>query len=155
MDEKLLFSLLQFLLPLSVIVFSIRFLRTQYRILVLIRPENRRMPPDHVWLLLIPLFGFIWQFNVIYKICASIQKELNTPVGDSIFPEDTVPSNVRPTYLIGITYATILCITLIPLKLIKGPAAVIAAILWIIYFVQLARFKKKIIKRALLLKAAV
>jgi hypothetical protein len=143
--------MLQLLLLAGIIVLGIFFLLTQYRILELIHPENRRMPSGNVWLQLIPIFGHIYQFVVISRISDSIRNELNTPIGDSIFAEDPVPSGIRPTFIVGILYAVFMCLTLIPLTYIKSLFALAGVILWIVYWVQLARYKKKLKDRSLLL----
>lgn len=38
-----------------------------------ISPEHREMEPTRVWLLLIPLFGFIWHFLVVAKLSKSFR----------------------------------------------------------------------------------
>jgi hypothetical protein len=139
---------LQVLLLIGFIIPVIIFILTQQRTLQLIHPENRRLSPGLVWLQLIPLFGIIWQFLVISRISNSIRDELNTPTGELIFSEETVPHNTRPTYMVGISYATLLCISLLPFMLVKGIAALAGLIVWVIYWVQLSHYKKKLKARA-------
>ena len=38
----------------------------------LISPENREMPAENVWLLLIPVFNLVWQFIVLDRLTHSI-----------------------------------------------------------------------------------
>jgi hypothetical protein len=144
-------AFLQLLLLVPLLVLTIIFLLTQSRTLELIRPENRRMSPGQVWLQLIPLFGLFYQFSVIARISDSIRNEFNSPTGDSLFAEDTIPSNHRPTYSMGISYATLFCISIIPFPLLKGLAALAGLIFWVVYWVQLAGYKKRLKERALLL----
>jgi hypothetical protein len=153
MNEPGLAPYFQILLLVVIIIPVIFFFLAQQRTLELIRPENRLMSPGQVWLQFIPLFGLIWQFIVITRISDSIRKELNTPVGDSIFAEETVPHNHRPTYNPGMSYATLFCITLLPLGLFKSMAALIGLGAWITYWIQLSRYKKKLKERALLLNS--
>jgi hypothetical protein len=153
MDEHLAMMLLQLLLPLSVIVAAILFLRSQYRTLEAIQPQNRRIEPRQVWLQMIPLFGLIWQYFVIGKIANSIREELNSPTGDSIFAEDTIPSDARPTFGIGLAYAICFSVCIIPMQLLKSWAALGGIICLIIYWVKLAQYKKKIKSRSMLLRA--
>src|SRR5689334_14549782 len=51
-----------------------------------IPPEHRRIEPGMVWLLLIPLFGLIWNFFVFQRIPESYQSYFysmgRTDVGD-------------------------------------------------------------------------
>jgi len=144
-------AFLQILLLVLLLVVTIFFLLTQSRTLELIRPANRRMSPGQVWLQLIPLFGLFYQFSVITRISDSIRNELNTPTGDSIFAEDPVPSNHRPTYSVGISYASLFCISIIPFPLLKGLAGLAGIILWVVYWIQLAGYKKRLKERALVL----
>ena len=144
-------GLLQIFLLIPFLVTAILFLLTQSRTLELIRAANRRMSPGQVWLQLIPLYGLFYQFSVIARISDSIRNEFNTPTGDSIFADDTIPSNNRPTYSVGISYATLFCISLIPFPLLKNLAALAGLILWVVYWVQLSGYKKKLKERALLL----
>jgi hypothetical protein len=150
MNEPLLAGYFQILLLVAFVIPVVFFFLTQQRTLELIRPENRLMRPGQVWLQFIPLFGLVWQFIVVTRISDSIRKELNTPTGDSIFAEETVPSNLRPTYNTGMSYATLFCITILPLGLFKSMAALFGLVLWITYWVQLSQYKKKLKERALL-----
>jgi hypothetical protein len=150
MNEAPLGPYFQILLLIVFIIPVILFFLTQQRTLELVRPENRRMRPGEVWLQFIPLFGLIWQFIVISRISDSIRNELNTPTGDSIFAEDPIPQNSRPTYNAGISYAILFCITVLPLAMLKGLAALAGLVLWINYWIQLFRYKKRLRERALL-----
>lgn len=141
---------LQFLLLMIFIIPSVFFLLTQQRTLELIRPAIRRMRPGLVWLQFIPIFGLIWQFIVISRISDSIRNELNTPADDSIFAEDVNFIDFRPTFNVGISYAFSFCLSLMTSGLIKNLTSLVALILWIIYWVQLSGYKKKLKERALL-----
>jgi hypothetical protein len=50
-------------------------------------PEHRRMPPEQVWLLLIPLFNLVWNFFVFQRLPESYQSYFysrgRTDVGDA------------------------------------------------------------------------
>lgn len=106
------------------------FLLTQYKTLALVRPENRRMHPMLVWLQLIPLFGIFWQFYVIRYIADAIRKELNTR-GQTL------------TYIAGITYASLLCLSWLPLTVFYYFSATGLG-MWIIYWVLLLRLKRQL-----------
>jgi hypothetical protein len=140
--------ILAIFLLLAFIVLGVFFLLTQYRTLEAIRPENRRMRSGQVWLQMIPLFGLIWQFIVINRIADSICEALNSPTGDSIFAENFVPSNERPTYAIGLAYAICFCVSFLPIYSIRNAASLAGVIFWIIYWVKLAKYKRKILKCA-------
>lgn len=143
-------GLVQIMLVLVMLIPAILFLVTQYRTLRLVRPENRRMPPGQVWLQLIPLFGLVWQYYVIRKISDSIRVELSSPVGDSILSDEALDLEERPTYQVGIGYATAMVLTVLPIMFFKSICVLVALVLWIVYWVQLSKYKKKLSERALL-----
>jgi hypothetical protein len=148
---------IQILLLLALVVPAIFFLISQQNTLKAVKPENRLMQPGLVWLQLIPFFSNIWQFFVVVKIAGSIQRELASRHDDSIFGADALLADggvQRPTQGIGIAYGVLYTIvTLFALaKLSATTTAGLFAwgmiICWIIYWVQLARFKNKL-KRGL------
>ena|SRR5688572_20806024 len=121
--------LLLFIIPL------IFFLLTLKNTLKVISPENRKMPPSNVWLMIIPLFGIVWQFIVVTRIADSIRDEcvkLNIPIKEN-----------RPTYNIGLAYCISSILFLIPLIKIFGAFA--ALVTWILYWVKVNEYKKLII----------
>jgi hypothetical protein len=137
----------QLLLFLAFVIPAIFFLLTQQRTLELIRPGNRRINPRQVWLQLIPLFGVACQFYIIISISNSIRDEMNTPIDDSLFDEGSF-LKYRPTYNAGILYAGFICFSFIPFPLLKGLFALAGMCTWIIYWVQLSRYKKQLKQRA-------
>jgi len=139
----------QSLITLISLVIAIFFILNQYRTLQLIRPENRLMPPGQEWLQLIPIFNLVWQFFVISRISTSIRNELNAPTGDNIFADDPIPAHERPTYNAGICYATLFCISALPIDYIVGLAAMGGLVAWIVYWIQLAEYKKRLKRKAL------
>lgn len=60
-------------------------------------PENRKMPPVNVWLLLIPLFGTYYMFVVAKKMSETIKAEYASK-GQAL-------DNPKPTYNIGMAMA--------------------------------------------------
>ncbi|HEX6431345.1 MAG TPA: hypothetical protein VF008_26825 [Niastella sp.] len=130
------------LLFVIVIIPTIFFLLTQQRTLEVIRLENRSMSPGQVWLQLIPFVGIIWQFIVISRISNSIRNELNTPMGDTVLTEHPVDYEFKPTYSTGISYTICFCISVVPIPILQGVAAVGGLILWIMYWNDLAHYKK-------------
>jgi hypothetical protein len=165
--------LVLFLLP------AILFLLTQQNTLKMIRPENRSFAPGLVWLQLIPIFNYVWIFIVVRRIADSLAREYAGWESDSIFgiADEEALKNIgkRPTYGIGLTYC-ILCacmpISVIFFNLIGSrdmtpensvlffpmgltAFALILAVLvcWIIYWVQLAGWKRKLKQRAALAAA--
>jgi len=151
----------QLLLLLAVLIPAIFFLITQQNTLKAVLPENRLMHPGLVWLQLIPLFNYIWQFIVITRIAGSIRRQLASRHADSIFGADAAiadGTSRRPTQGIGIAYATLFTL-LVPINLFQdaagrpndslllGLVALGNMVCWIIYWVQLVQYKNKL-KRA-------
>jgi len=115
------------------------------------------MMPGLVWLQLIPLFGQIWQFFVVVWISRSLRKEFASPDEDSILGLSGVAAaelGKNPTLVMGIIYCT--CSALgISMQFFRQylEAAGIGALLdlggmicWIIYWVQLAGYKRKLVQ---------
>ncbi|WP_276481676.1 hypothetical protein [Paraflavitalea pollutisoli] len=138
---------IQLLLLLIILTIGALFFWTQHRAFLAVRPENRRMEPGLVWLQFIPLFGLGWQFYVIVKLSDSIRDDLNAPSGDSLFGDDPVPTHTRPTYGLGISYAILICISLLPLGLIKSLFSLAGLVLLIIYWIDVARYTKRLKNR--------
>lgn len=135
------FVALLFLVP------AIFFLITQQNTLKSIQPQNRMMQPGQVWLQVIPLFNFVWQFIVVSRISQSIEKELSS---EGLFSfeergETPVVVEAKPTYGIGIAYCILYCCMMLPL--IKGLAVIPLIVCWIVYWVKLAGYKKRIQQR--------
>jgi hypothetical protein len=125
---------------------AIFFLITQQNLLKAISPENRSMSPGEVWLQLIPLFNLVWQFFVVIRISDSIKKELEyrhlnsfLGIGD---PEIINELGKRPAYDIGIAYCILVCCCMVPC--ISTFAGLAALVCWIVYWVRLADYKRKL-----------
>ena len=74
-EEDLIFIALA-LIALTLIP-KIFYLITLQSTLKAISEENRKMPPNNVWLQLIPLFGIVWHFIIIKNMADSISAEAN------------------------------------------------------------------------------
>ncbi|MBO9204907.1 MULTISPECIES: hypothetical protein [Niastella] len=131
-------------------ILMVLFVLTQQGTLEFIRPENRLMPPKQVWFQLIPVLGLIWSFVVINKIANSILSELATTAGDSVFADDPFMESSKPTYKLGISYATCFCLSLLPIPFFKLIIIVLGIILWFAYWYKLIQYKLKIAERAML-----
>lgn len=112
---------------------AIFYLITLQNTLKAISPENRKMEPGMVWLLLIPLFNIIWNFIVVNRMADSIQAELH---------KKGINVTERPAYNVGIAMCIISCVTWIPL--LGSLASIGGLICWIIYWVKISEFKRKI-----------
>jgi hypothetical protein len=130
-----------------VLIVAIFFLVTQQNVLKAIQPQNRTMSPGEVWLQLIPLFNFVWQFIVVSRISESISRELSS---NTFSFEETQPTQLyhkgnRPTYQIGMAMCILNLCAVIPV--LATPASFACLICFIIYWVQLASFKNQIISK--------
>jgi hypothetical protein len=151
---------LQIILLLVFVVIAVLFLLTQQNTLKAVKPENRRMQPGLVWLQMIPLLGQVWQFFVIARIADSIKKERTSFREDSIVGISDYSAaeqwGKRPTYAMGLTYSILLwCNVLIEFRSrydefqeIHGLIGLCMMACWIIYWIQLAVIKKKIVRSA-------
>lgn len=145
---------MQILLFLLFVIPAVFFLLTQQGTFQRIRPENRLMNPGLVWLQCIPLFGLVWQFVVVLKLAASIQKEFLSRGDDSASglpsPEIAVHlSKRRPTLFTGLGYCILTTLGLLINFFLKLENFMIDATTiiflvgiacWIIYWVQLGGY---------------
>jgi len=107
---------------------AIFFLITLQRALVRCAPESREMSPGAVWLSLIPLFNFVWQFIVVVNVARSLHNEFvrrNLPV-----------SEPNPGLALGLATLTLGLVSLVPV--IGVFASVAGLVCGIIYWVKIA-----------------
>lgn len=98
----------------------------------IISVENRKMPPQRVWLLLIPLVGIIFHFIVVRDLADSIK--------DEAISKDVPVRESSPAYSIGLAMCILSCLFFIPgLKDFTNLAAIVC---WIIYWVKISYYKK-------------
>lgn len=96
--------------------------------------SNRKMEPGNVWLMLIPLFGLVWQFFIVDRLADSLKAEFATR--NIMVDED------RPGYSIGLTYCILFCCGIIP---VLGALASLGGIVcWIIYWVKINDYRTKL-----------
>jgi len=98
-----------------------------------IPPPHRQQEPGMVWLLLIPLFAFVWNFFVYPKLADSFasyfRAQGRTDVGDC-------GRGIGLAYCICTACAIVPCVGYL--------AALAAVILWIIFLVKAADLKRQI-----------
>jgi hypothetical protein len=115
---------------------QVMYLLTLQNTLKQCSPENQKMPPANVWLNLIPLFNYVWTFIIVNKMADSLQAEfakrgINVP-------------EARPGYGVGLAYAICACCGVVPLiNMLAGPAALV---LFIVYWVKIAGYKRMLIE---------
>ena len=110
------------------------FLLTLQNTLKAVSPENRKMPPANVWLMLIPFFGIVWQFIVVNRVADSLAAEFDKR-GISL-------DKPRPGREIGLAYCILYCCSIIPV--LGSFASVAGLVCWIIYWVKIAGFKNQL-----------
>jgi hypothetical protein len=97
-------------------------------------PTSRTMQPGMVWLSLIPLFGFIWPFFVVSAIADSLANEFrlrNVPINDP-----------KPGKSVGVAMAISGACMVIPF--VNIIAIFPRLILWIVYWVKIADFSRRL-----------
>src|SRR6476619_6032311 len=95
------------------------FLITLQNTLKIIEPQNRKMQPGYVWLVLIPFFGIVWSFIMVKAIAESCKAQLEQY---DVFYEQ------KPTYSVGIGWAATLA-----LSAVIGLFSIVSLLLLITY----------------------
>jgi hypothetical protein len=152
----------QLLLFVAVLIPAILFLLTEFNTLRLIKRENRAMQPGWVWLQLVPLFGQIWQFVVVARIANSIRNQWQAADEGSILGIDAEAAagdlTRKPTLAIGLVYCALNAIMVgtnfvatfdhvDSLVIWVGFFAIASMACWIVYWVVLAVWKRRLKKR--------
>jgi hypothetical protein len=140
---------IQIILLLCFLVPVIFFFITQQNVLEALKPESRLMKPGDVWFQLIPLFGAVYQFFVVRRIADSLRREFASYTNDSILglpPSAAVPElGKRPTYSIGLSYCILGWASFLPIPLLRSLIALACIICWVVYWISLAGFKRKVL----------
>lgn len=101
--------------------------------------ENRKMPPEQVWLSLIPLFGIIWQYFIVIRLADSLALEFKKR---NIWTEEK-----RPGYNIGIVYCILLSAGIIPY--LGFLSALGGLVCWVIYWTKINEYRNRLIENPL------
>lgn len=100
-------------------------------------PESRALSPNLIWLLVIPVFTFVWEFVVVIKLAESLHNE---------FSKRGIETDKAPGQTIGLAASILIVIAIIPyhyfdLFVVVGIPAVIC---WIIYWIKIWRFSNQL-----------
>ena len=96
-------------------------------------PESRAMQPGMVWLLFIPLFNMVWHFFVVINMDKSLTTE---------FQKRGIPDNPASAKTLGLVMCGLFCGGIIPCI---GPLIWLGGLVcWIIYWVKIAGFSRKL-----------
>ncbi|MBX3164552.1 MAG: hypothetical protein KF900_08725 [Bacteroidetes bacterium] len=103
----LIIFLLYILALLGRFIFKILYLRLLQQTLEKIKPENRKISPQLVWLEIIPVFDLAWQFVNVAYISNSLKKELADRT-DLLKKEET-------TFVLGLVTCILSCTATYPI----------------------------------------
>jgi hypothetical protein len=113
---------------------QIFYLLTLQRAMQQVSPDLQKMSPGMVWLSFIPVFNLIWNFIMVGHIANSLRDE---------FRRRNMPLDAeRPGYQAGLAMSILYVASVIPV--IGGLFALAGFILWIIYWVKIAGYKKQL-----------
>ena len=89
-------------------------------------PVSRTMNPGKVWLVLIPLFGLIWQFYVVLNVADSLENE---------FARLGIPCRgLKATMAVGVGMCIGSSCVLVPVLWIRDLIEIVTFVLWIAYW---------------------
>ncbi len=129
-----------FLLLLLCLGALIFFLVTLHKTLESIAPDNRKMVPGLVWLMLIPYFHFIWLFILPGKIADSLAAEFKR--------RNVVVFEERPGFGTGMAWAFVGLVSVVLGFAGTNMLSVILNIVWLLcgitYWVKIAGFHAKL-----------
>lgn len=94
--------------------------------------DFRRMEPGAVWLSLIPVFGFVWNFLVTNAVAEGIVKEFHA--------RNIMPSEQKPGYSFGLTGSIMLCCCIIPYAGVV--IAIIGLIMMVMHLVRISEYNR-------------
>lgn len=110
----------------------ILYLRTLQDALEKCATGSRTMNPRKVWLMLIPLFGMVWQFINVINVAKSLRNEF-TRVGIAC-------SEAAPGQTIGLAMCVCSWCSLIPL--VGGFAGLAGIVLWVAHWFRIANYSR-------------
>ena len=111
------------------------YILTLQKALTRVSPENRAMPPENAWLLIIPLFGLIWHFIVVNNMARSLAAEFKK--------REITVEEVEPGKSLGLATCILQVCTIIPfLGFLAGLAGLIC---WILYWIKIDGYSSKLL----------
>jgi predicted membrane channel-forming protein YqfA (hemolysin III family) len=112
---------------------AIFYLLTLQKALNRCSPECRAMNPGMVWLMFIPLFNIVWHFFIVINVAKSLACE---------FQKRGIAEEPMPGKTIGMVMCILACCGIIPILGIL--ASLGGFVCWILYWVKIAGYSKKI-----------
>lgn len=112
---------------------TILFILTLQKALNRCAPENRAMSPGQTWLLLIPLFNFVWSFIVVLNMAKSLKAE---------FDKRNLAIEEAPGKVLGLLACILSIAGIIPyLGTLLGLGGLVC---FILYWVKIAGYSKQL-----------
>jgi hypothetical protein len=127
----------ELLVILGVVLFlapTIFYILTLQRVLTRCSPQARARAPRSVWLLLIPVFGLIWQFILVSDIARSLANEYALRQLPLTEPE--------PGKTIGLAMSILCASSIIPI--VGAFTGIAGVVCWIVYWVKIAGYSRSI-----------
>ena len=94
--------------------------------------DFRRMEPGSVWLMLLPVFGFVWNFLVINAVAEGITKEFHS--------RNMMPREDKPGYAFGLSGCILLCCCIVPYA---GPAlGIVGLVIMVIHAMKISEYNR-------------
>ena len=118
----------------AALVVGILYLLTLQNLLNRVKPENRTVSPGNVWLLLIPIFNWIYPFILYPKISESVAKE---------FQSRGLPADGDFGKGLGITMPILTLCGIIPV--IGALAGLANLVIWIIFWAKMSKYKNQLV----------
>jgi hypothetical protein len=132
-------AILLFTVLFTIVIFVaivVPFLLTLRNTLRLVKPENQSILPNQVWIVLIPVVGLFWAFIVVTRLAYSLDDEFQSR---GMAQDSASGRSVGIAFLICNLLANILNY----ISAVLGGLVFLAAIvLFIIYWVKIADYKK-------------
>jgi hypothetical protein len=123
----------------SLVLFAVMLIPAIFYLLTLQKtfnrcsPENRAMNPGLVWLMFIPLFNMIWHFMIVLNMSKSLAAE---------FQKRGLNEEPNPGKNLGLAMCILACTGIIPVLGMLGSVG--ALVCWILYWVKIAGYSKKL-----------
>ncbi len=118
----------------GILLLFIFYILTLYRALNKCSISSRTMQPGMVWLLLVPFVNLVWQFFVVIGLADSLGNEFRARGIPNVEP--------KPGKSIGIAMCVCGVCAIIPLLGVL--AFLVHLVLWIIYWVKIAEFSRRL-----------
>lgn len=114
------------------IVIAVFYLKNLQDTLKECQESNRTIPPVNVWLMMIPIFNFIYGFIMYPKISETLKNEFESRGHEQ--PGDYFK-------MVGLTMPILNLVGLIPVEVIQNISALAGLVIFIIYWVKMAQYK--------------